>query len=99
LPRLGFLQDGPVGERPGFASYYNRGNAHFDLKRHRKAVADYDAAIRLDPTRYQSYSNRGYAYEKLRRRANAIRDFRKVLRLKPNHRGATEALKRLKAKP
>jgi Flp pilus assembly protein TadD len=62
-------------------------------------IADYDKAIRLDPTDAFSWNNRGQA--KLRRgdRKGAIADFRKTLELRPDLQQVRQALEQLGVKP
>ncbi len=43
-------------------AYYNRGIAYKNLKDYRRAIEDYDQALRLDPDYVKAYNNRGYAY-------------------------------------
>lgn len=40
-------------------AYYNRGYGHFALKEYELAIADYGAAIKLDPRFGRAYNNRG----------------------------------------
>jgi len=78
--------------------YHNRGTAYFKLKQYRRAIHDYDAALRLNPRSAMAYYNRGISYEELGRRAEAIRDYRTALQVDPNFQRARQHLRRLGAK-
>ncbi|MGN6596225.1 tetratricopeptide repeat protein [Sphingopyxis terrae] len=52
-----------------------------------KAIADFDAAIRSDPTLFEAYTGRGEAYVKLDEDERAVADFTKALKLQPGHAG------------
>ena len=60
-----------------------------------KGIADYDQAIRIDPTDADSYNNRGQAHLAKGHREQAIADFRKALELRPGLPDPLEGLKRL----
>ena len=53
-----------------------------DLER---AIADYDAAIRLDPARSLAYSQRGHAYQARGDALSALADFSEAIRLDPKN--------------
>jgi tetratricopeptide (TPR) repeat protein len=77
------------------ADYVNRGATYHALGRYAEALADYGAAIRLDPNLAMAYANRGATYHDLSRHAEALADFDTAIRLDPNlamayaNRGAT----------
>lgn len=66
-------------------AYNNRGIAYRRLGRTRKAIDDYDRALRLDPNLADTYNNRGYAYYGLGEVRKAIRDFDRAIQLDPHH--------------
>ena len=66
-------------------SYYNRGNAYAKLKKHDKAIEDYNKAIELDPEYATAYYNRGNAYAKLKKYEKAIEDYNKAIELNPEY--------------
>jgi tetratricopeptide (TPR) repeat protein len=50
---------------------------------YRRAIEDYDRAIRLDPTEYWYYSERGRVYESTEQLDNAISDYTDIIKLAP----------------
>jgi tetratricopeptide (TPR) repeat protein len=64
-------------------AYRNRGFAYGDLTDYRRAIADYDTALRLDPRDANTYNNRGLAYSNLGEHRRAIEDYDKALRRQP----------------
>ena len=60
-----------------------------------KAIADYSAAIQLNPVYALAYNNRGYVYEARGDKRAAAADFRRALALDPALVGAKNGLKRL----
>ena len=62
-------------------AYNNRGFAYYNLGEHRRAIQDYDEALRLDPGYALAYSNRGVAYYLSGYTAQAIEDLDQALRL------------------
>jgi tetratricopeptide (TPR) repeat protein len=66
-------------------SYYNRGNAYGKLKKHEKAIEDYNKAIALDPEYAVAYNNRGTAYDELKKHEKAIEDYNKAIALNPEY--------------
>lgn len=60
-----------------------------------KAIADYSAAIQLNPVYALAYNNRGYVYEARGDKQAAAADFRRALALDPALVGAKNGLKRL----
>ncbi len=61
-----------------------RGNAYYRLKNYRRALVDYDEAIRLDPRDSASYFNRGLVYEELGDTRRALQNYGEAIRLKPD---------------
>ncbi len=65
------------------AAYFNRGNAHADLKEFELAIEDYDRAIAIDSGGSDTYANRGLAYANLKNYRQAILDFNEAIRRDP----------------
>jgi lipoprotein NlpI len=57
------------------AAYYNRGNAHAANGDQAGAIADYDAAIKLEPKNARAFNNRGTAHSDKGEFDAAIEDF------------------------
>ena len=62
-------------------TYNNRGSVYHTLGQHRRAIQDYDEAIRLSPQLAAAYNNRGGAYARLGQAANAKADQEKACQL------------------
>ena len=62
-------------------AYYNRGNAKTSLGQIEEATADYDEAIRLNPSFDEAYNNRGLEKIKLNRIDEARQDFETAFNL------------------
>lgn len=65
--------------------YHNRAYCRRKLKDMDGALADYDAALRLDPTHFKSLYNRAFCLDALGRTLEAAESYEAALRLKPNH--------------
>lgn len=63
---------------------YNRGNAYASISDFDHAIADYDEAIRLNPTMAVAFDNRGRAYTDKNEFERAIADYDEAIRLNPN---------------
>lgn len=50
-----------------------------------RAIADYDAVLKLDPRLVQAYASRGNAWREKGDRRRALADYSAVLRLDPSH--------------
>jgi tetratricopeptide (TPR) repeat protein len=91
-----------LGEIKGEAAaglYLNRGITLHFLGKFKKAIADYNLAIKLKRNYGRAYNNRGWAYEKLGQRALAIRDYRRALAIDPKLLRPRDNLIRLGEKP
>ena len=64
-------------------AYHNRGFVWHRKQDYDKALADYDAAIRLDPKYAVAYANRGAAYKEKGDLDRAIADYDAAIRLDP----------------
>ncbi|MBP86003.1 MAG: hypothetical protein CMJ64_04680 [Planctomycetaceae bacterium] len=53
-----------------------------------KALADFETAVKNDPTRWKAIHNRGVSYALAGKYDNAIADFSKVIELKPEYENA-----------
>ena len=69
-------------------AYYNRGIVYGNLGEYRRAIEDYDQALRLNPGYADAYNNRGSAYNNLGEHRRAIEDYGQALRLEPGDAGA-----------
>jgi hypothetical protein len=70
------------GSRFAFA-YYNRGLARLETGEYDRAIEDFDASIRLDPTSASTFNNRGSAWYGKGDPDRAIADFDKAILLDP----------------
>ena len=66
-------------------AYDNRGLVYYQKRDFDHAIADFDAAIRFDPTSAEAYSNRGNAHDDKGDRNAAIADYNEAIRLDPNN--------------
>ncbi len=67
------------GQTP--SSLHSRGHAYFASNNFDKAVEDYDACIRLDPTYAVAFHERAVAYQSRREYAKAIGDYTRCIQL------------------
>src|SRR3954471_6240536 len=63
----------------------NRGIAHGKAGDYDQAIADFDAALRINPNHLRAYVNRGNASYARRDYDRAIADFGKAIRLEPKN--------------
>lgn len=83
---LFFTRAVKLGQMKGEAAaglYLNRGITYHYLGKFKRAIADYNLAIKLKRNYGYAYNNRGWAYEKLGHKALAIRDYRRALAIDP----------------
>jgi tetratricopeptide (TPR) repeat protein len=62
-------------------AYNTQGNRYLELRQVKRAIADFDEAIRLDPKYAVAYGNRAIAYKLQGNKAKAISDFEKFITL------------------
>lgn len=74
-------------------SSHARGSGPQDKKDNKRAIADYDAAIKIEPHYAAAFYNRGNARLDLGDRNGAIADYRQALKLDPHLRQAADMLK------
>src|SRR5438105_2366206 len=76
-----------VAREPDNADVYLfRGSLYAELQQHAKAVADFDAVLRLDPKAADALDRRGSEHFKLGHIREAAADFDKYLELRPDKR-------------
>ena len=71
--------------------FFNRGNAKYNLKDYKGAIADFTKAIELNPDDATAYNNRGYSKAGLDDLDGACADFRKAISL-----GSTQNIEAVK---
>jgi tetratricopeptide (TPR) repeat protein len=81
------------------AVYVNRGFTYYRMAKYKKALADFNTALRIVPKNAYAYNNRGLTYEKLGKRELAIRDYRAALKIDPTLWRTKENLARLGGSP
>jgi tetratricopeptide (TPR) repeat protein len=72
------------GGKPAFA-YYNRGSAWLEMGEYARAIDDFDAAIRLDPSSAWTFNNRGSAWYAKGDLDRAMADFSQAVTLDPGY--------------
>ena len=65
-------------------SHLNRGIAFNDIGEYRRAIEDYDQALRIDPGFAKPHTGRGIAYNHLGEHYRAIENYEQALRLDPD---------------
>ena len=64
-------------------AYFNRGVEWSGQNKYDNAIADYTAAIKIDPKYREAYNNRGNAYRRKGDHALAIADYTEAIKLNP----------------
>lgn len=77
------INSGGESRKNHVLAYTSRGIAYKKLKKYRRAIQDYNEAIRLRPRYAIAHHNRGNAYFDLRQYRRAIQDYNEALRLNP----------------
>ncbi len=70
--------------KPEATTFYDRGLDWLKKMDYDKAIADFDEALRLDPSYVEAYFDRGNAWYKKQDYDKAIADFSEAFRLDPN---------------
>jgi protein O-mannosyl-transferase len=71
---------------PGvYRIYYNRGKSLTDMRRYRKALADYQRAALLAPDDVANRYALGVGYMNVAQYAKAVVEFNKTIKMQPNH--------------
>lgn len=66
-------------------AYLKRGDAYYNLKQYKEAIADYNKTIELDPENVVAYGRRGDAYGGLKQYEKALIDYDKAVGLDPGY--------------
>jgi tetratricopeptide (TPR) repeat protein len=77
------IASGKIGGSGLASVYYNRGLAELEVRDYDRAIADFDASIRLDPASAPTFNNRGSAWYAKGDPDRAIADFDKAIQLDP----------------
>ena len=75
------IRSGQYSQENLAKAYSHRGIANRDLGEYRRAIEDYDQALRLDPGDADYYQNRGISYEYLGDYERAARDWEQAIRI------------------
>ncbi len=76
--------------RPTANFLTNQGDVYQAMKEYDRAIADYDAALKLDPRFERAYNNRGAAWRGKGDRARALQDYAEAVRLDPSDKTAAD---------
>jgi tetratricopeptide (TPR) repeat protein len=88
--------DALIQKAPDFAEAYNqRAIRHFQSGDYRKAVADCEKVLRLNPHHFGAQSGMAQAYLQLRQPRQALKAFRAALKTNPNLQGVEETIRAL----
>ena len=88
----------PFGSNPQYPlAYGSRGWAYVNKGEHKKAIADYNEVIHLDPKCAAAYSCRGRAYANIGDCDKAVADYNRALQIDPNCADAYNSLAWLQA--
>lgn len=79
------IQSGRLGAAHQAVAYNNRGFAYRRLKQYRRAIQDFNEALRLNPRYAGAYNNRGIGYANLKRYHRAIQDYNEALLINPRY--------------
>jgi lipoprotein NlpI len=75
------IENAKLPERVRAVAFYNRGNALAAKGDNDAAIADYDAAIKLDPKNARAFNNRGTVYRDKGDAEHAMSDFAAAVKL------------------
>lgn len=79
------IQSGTLTGKDLGHAYNNRGTGYAGNNQNDLAMADYNQALKIDPTNPQAYHNRGLLYQAKGQLDLAIADFTQALRIDPNY--------------
>jgi len=77
-------------------AYNTRGNRYMEQRQLKRAIADFDEAVRLDPKYTVAYGNRAIAYKLQGNKTKAISDFERFIALASNPRMIQVAKQQIK---
>jgi tetratricopeptide (TPR) repeat protein len=77
--------DAVIALHPEAINFFNRGCVLQKLGRFEAALADHEAATRLDPTHPENEVNRGNVLQKLGRHAESLASYDKAIHLRPDY--------------
>jgi tetratricopeptide (TPR) repeat protein len=78
-----YIEEGSAEPRNLATAYLNRGNIYAQRGKHRLALADYGAAVRLDSRNALAHYNRGNAHYDTKQFKAALADFTRAVELEP----------------
>ena len=73
---------------PDSSTYYNSGNAKYQLKNYRGAIDDFNKVIMIDPQNANAYYNRGDVKYQLKDYKGAIDDLTEAININPDYTNA-----------
>jgi tetratricopeptide (TPR) repeat protein len=79
------IESGQVRGHDLVLAYGRRGHAYVDTGDLDRAMADFEAAIRLDPKYFDGYNGRGRVYQARRDGVRALGEYEVAIRLDPNN--------------
>jgi len=65
--------------------HFMKGNNFYKMEKFKKAIREYNNALRHDRKNAMVYLKRGDCYRKIRKPKNAIKDYTTVLKLRPSN--------------
>ena len=82
------LQSGRIAEGSVLVVFHSRGNAWYQKGEADRAIADYTAALRIEPDDVDALYNRGVAWNEKGAFDRAVEDYTAALRIRPEDRDA-----------
>jgi tetratricopeptide (TPR) repeat protein len=80
-----------IEKNPTYRNYHGRGRAYAGLKKYRKAIKDFNRALKLDPGFPDAYFQKGKTLRKMGRKKKGMKNIKKAASL--GHGGARRWLK------
>jgi len=80
--------DRQIERKPSAAAYYRRGQRYAQIGDFTRAIADFGAAIGLNPKDHEAFNNRCWARANIGDLQLALRDYNEALKLAPRYRDA-----------